>query len=293
VKKTILPLLFCLLISVSLLAEEKTLREKNEEATVVQAQLKPELDGTEITERLGQMINKDLIFKNHNGEEVTVGDYFDGTKPIVLQVAYATCDQLCTLVLNGGVEALAALNLQPGEDYQILTFSIDHEENTATAYSRRKNYIELFKTRDTIHGPRQIDESAWVFHTGSKEDNRLLADSVGFGYRYDETAVTNQYLHQAVTIILSPEGKITRYHYGVIYSPSDMKLSLIEAGQGKVGTTVERILLWCYSYDPKLGGYTPSVLKLMMAGGVLTLIGVFSVMFVLWRKELRMVKVAQ
>jgi protein SCO1/2 len=236
----------------------------------------------DLVEKLGNQLPLDIVFYNHRGERVELGRYFDGKRPVVLNLVYYNCPSICNEILNSLSDTMRALsagdNWKIGRDYRVLTVSIDPRESYGLAYRKRTSYIEYYG--------EAVAHDAWTFFTGNSEDINLLADAVGFKFYYHEDL--GQYVHSAATILLSPEGQITRYLPGTYVSPMNLKFALVESGQGKVGSSFDRALLrWCYSYDPKEGGYSLRARQVMTAGGAMTLIVVGTFMFVLWRKEVR------
>ena len=235
----------------------------------------PELRGIDIEEHLGEYVSPDLWFINSKGERKQLGDYFNQGKPIFLMLAYYECPMLCTLVLNAAANGARQVKLFPGKDYEMLTISIDPEETPKLALDKQYRYNEnLGKSNST---------DAWKFHVGEEEQIKKLANQLGFKYYYDEKR--DEYAHPAVAFILTEEGKIARYLYGIDFKPHDLRLGLLEASEGKIGSTIDRIILYCFHYDPEAKGYVIFAANVMKAGGALTLI-ILSIFFVsLWTKE--------
>lgn len=237
---------------------------------------KPEiLEAVKVTERLGEFLPPDLTFTDHTGRQVRLGDYLQGDKPILLNLVYYRCPMLCTLVLNGVVEGMQGLPWRAGDRYRALTFSIDPRETVEHSREVRPGYIKMYGT--------DVSDGDWVFHTGTEEEIRALADAVGFGYRFD--AARNDYAHAAVTILLSPRGRVVRYLYGISTSPENLKLGLLEASEGRIGNPFERALLYCYEYNNESRGYTMIAMNVMKLGGGLTVLILGGVLAVLWRRE--------
>jgi len=249
--------------------------------TTVQAQVvleKPQaLQGIDVVERLGEMIPETLTFQDETGKTVKLGDYLHQGKPLILVMAYYRCPMLCNLVLNGVCESAKGLDLSLGKDYNILTVSIDSRETWELAAARKTRYKEAF-------GKSGV-EQGWVFLADPSGNAKVLAEAIGFKYFYDKKR--DEYAHPAVIVLLSPEGKITRYIYGISYKQFDLKLSLIEASQGKVGTTIDRLILSCFHYDPKAGSYVPMAMNIMRLGGVITLVVLIAILGSLWMRESR------
>jgi len=233
-----------------------------------------QLDGVNVTEHLDAPLPLDLRFLDDHGKPVRLGKYFDGKRPVVLSLNYATCPMLCGLQLNGMVDALAGVNLEPGRDYEIVCVSIDPLETPLQARSAKQSYVRSFG-RGT--------ELGWSFLTGKAADIRLLADAVGFEYRY--LPERREYAHAAVFMIATPDGRLSRYLYGVRFEPKTVQLSLVEAAEGRIGTTLDRILLFCFHYDAMAGSYAPTAVGLMKVGGAVTVLGVLAFLIPWrWRK---------
>ena len=234
-----------------------------------------QLKGIDVEEHLGASLPKDLEFTNEYGKAVKLGDYLDGKRPVLLTLAYYRCPMLCGLMLNGVCNSAKALDLVPAKDYQILTVSIDPRETAELAMAKKTRYIEQF-------GKSGI-EQGWSFLVGSGENTKALADAVGFKYFYD--AARDEYAHPAVSYLIAPDGKIVRYLYGMDYKRFDLKMGLIEASQGKVGTTIDRIILSCFHYDAKEGSYVLFAQNLMRLGGFLIMVVLAAVVWRLFAQE--------
>jgi protein SCO1/2 len=222
------------------------------------------MQGVEITEKLEHFLPLDLTFTNDEGQPVVLRDYFDGERPVVLVFNYYRCPMLCGLVLNGVSDAVKAMDWTPGEQYQIVTLSFDPAETPLLAKKKKSNYIEDLGRPEAAKG--------WHFLVGEQEPISELTAAAGFGYRWVEEQ--KQFAHAAAIIVVTPEGKISRYIYGIKYDPDTLRLSLVEASQGKVGSTVDRFLLTCFHYDPKTGTYLfgLDVMTLMRLAGVVTVL---------------------
>jgi protein SCO1/2 len=192
-------------------------------------------------------------------------------------MAYYTCPMLCTLVLNGVATGLHNLDLEPGKDFQVLTISIDTSETVELAKAKKENLL-------TVLGKAGGD-SGWRFFVGEESQIRSLADTLGFHYYYDKKL--KQFAHPAVVMVLTPDGRISRYLYGVEFKKQDLKLALMEASEGKLGTTIDRIILYCYHYNPDAKGYVLFAANLMKLGGVLTIIFIGLMLFIFWRREIK------
>jgi protein SCO1/2 len=244
------------------------------QAQVVQDSL-PELRKIDVIEHLGEYVPLDLTFTNDAGEKVKLGDYFHQGKPVVLVLAYYTCPMLCTMVLNGVSDAVKTLDWLPGKEFQMLTISIDPSETSELAAGKKARYLDNL-------GKNGI-ENGWRFFVGAESQSKALADAVGFKYYYDTDQ--KMYAHPAVVTILTEEGKISRYLYGLEFKPQDLRLALLEASQGKIGNTIDRIILYCYHYDPSAKGYVAIAGNIMRIGGALTLIVLAVIIGTLWGRE--------
>lgn len=228
-----------------------------------------------IQENLGEYIPPDIALVNSSGDTVRMEELFEQGKPILLNPGYYECPQLCSLIRTGVFEAVRELNWNPGEDYTIVSFSFDSTETTRLADSVKKHYIKRFERKEAKDG--------WHFMTGSGEQVRRLTESVGFGFKYDDR--NDQIAHQSAIIFASPEGKITRYLYGIQYKTLDVKNALYKAADGKIGNTVERIVLSCYQYNPDEESYVPMAFRIMKLGGIATAIILGGVLSIFWYRE--------
>jgi len=234
-----------------------------------------ELKSIDVIEHSGDKIPFDLHFINDKGDSVMIGDYFNQGKPVVLILAYYECPMLCTLVLNGMSEGVRKLGWTPGDKFQLVTVSIDPRETWELAAGKKKTYLA------DLNMPAAAD--GWAFLAGAESQSKALAEALGFKYYYDEK--NNQYAHPAVAFILTSDGRISRYLYGIEFKPRDLKLALLEASEGKVGSTLDRIILYCYHYDPKSGGYVAFASNIMKLGGGFTLTLLILFFFIMWRFE--------
>ncbi len=234
------------------------------------------LDSIEITERIGDQVPLRLPFTSSVGSETRLAEFFGGDQPVVLVLAYYRCPMLCNLVISGVVKALGGTGLTLGRDYRAVTVSIDPSETFELAASRKAGHLQALGV--------PTDDPSWAFMVGSEEQIRALAKSVGFGYAYDDD--TKQYAHAAVVLVLTPRGTVSRYLYGVEFPPRDMKLALVEAADGKVGTSLDRILLRCFKYDAALRKYDIYVWGILKGGALLVFGMLATLLAVLWRREL-------
>ena len=230
-------------------------------------------------QKLNAQLPLDLEFRNENGEAVKLGDYF-GKKPVVLSLVYYECPMLCTQVLNGMVSAFRVLSFKPGQEFDVITVSFDPREKPPLAAAKKKTYIGYLP-----EAKRGSAENGWHFLTGDPESIKRLTETVGFRYHFDET--TNQFAHASAIMVATPQGKLARYLYGIEYAPKDLRLSLIEASENKIGSPVDQLLLYCYHYDPATGKYGAVVMNMVRVGGIATLIMMIAGFFVLRRRAAR------
>lgn len=235
------------------------------------------LESIEITEKVGESLPSDLHFTDSSGREVRLKELFQRDRPVILILAYYQCPMLCNLVLSGTVTAIKGSGLKLGRDFLALTVSIDPSETSPLAAERKAGYLQALG--------EATSDPAWTFATGGEDQIRALANGVGFGYSYDED--TKQYAHAAVIFVLTPAGKISRYLYGIEYAPRDLKLALVEAAEGKVGTSLDRILLSCFKYDPALRRYGFYVWGILKGGALVVFAMLSALLAVLWRRELK------
>jgi len=231
--------------------------------------LPPALQKVGIDQRLNEQLPLDAIFKDESGNEVRLGQYF-GKKPVILNLVYYACPMLCNQVLNGMVGALKAVSFKPGEDFDVVTISFDARETPALAAAKKKTYVDYFP-----EAKRATIASGWHFLTGDEANIRRVTDTVGFHYNFD--ASTNQFAHASGIFVLTPEGKLARYFYGIEYSPKDLRLGLVEASANKIGSRVDQLLLYCYHYAPATGKYGAVVMNMVRVGGIVTVLGMAGV----------------
>jgi len=236
-----------------------------------------ELKGVGITEHPGARLPLDLEFTADDGKPVLLSRYFSGGRPVILTLNYYRCPMLCGLLLNGVVEGLKELSWSPGKEFEVVTVSIDPQETATLARLKKEGYI-------TELG-RPGAASGWHFLTGREANIKKLADAVGFGYRYDTER--QQYAHPAGIFLVTPDGRMARYLYGVVFEPRTLKLALTEAGEGKVGNAGDQILLYCYHYDANAGRYVIAATNIMRLGGVTTALVVGLWLFSAWRRGAR------
>jgi protein SCO1/2 len=232
-------------------------------------------------QRLGEVVPADLELRDESGRSVRLGDYF-GKKPLVLSLVYYECPMLCTLALNGLSSALGVLSFDVGKEFEVLTVSFDPKEGPELAVKKKAAYVGRYK--------REGAERGWHFLTGDAAQLERLTKAVGFRYAWDEA--TKQWAHPAGVVTLTPDGRIAHYLFGVEYAPKDLRLSLVEASEGKIGSPVDQVLLYCYQYDPQTGSYGAVIMRIVRLAGVATLAALGTFIFVMLRRDRRTARAA-
>jgi protein SCO1/2 len=238
--------------------------------------LPPALREVAIDQKLNNQIPLDLKFTDENGEEVTLGKYFKD-KPVIITPVYYDCPMLCNQTLNGLLKAMRVLRFEVGEKFEVVTVSFDPTESAPLAAAKKANYVEQLGKEGARTG--------WHFLTGTQENIKPLMDALGFIYTYDEKR--GEYAHAAGIMVLTPQGRVSRYFYGVEFSPKDLRLGLVEASEGKIGSPVDQLLLFCYMYDPLTGKYGAVVMRMVQLGGLVTVLCLGTFMFVMFRRDFR------
>ncbi|MCS6874044.1 MAG: SCO family protein [Pyrinomonadaceae bacterium] len=229
-----------------------------------------------IEQKLGNQLPLNVEFKNEDGQIVELGNYFGKGRPVILALVYYECPMLCNEVLNGLTGALKGISLDAGKDFDVLAISFDARENDIPELAKNKKAAYLRRYE------RTGAENGWHFLTGTQKSIDAVTEAVGFQYRWDEK--TNQFAHVGGVIVLTPEARVSKYFYGIEYSPLDLKLALIEASEEKIGSLTDRLLLYCYHYDPAAGTYGFAILRVIRVAGVLTLVGLAGMFIYFWRK---------
>ncbi len=242
-----------------------------------------ELDGVGVKERLGGQLSLDSIelIDSASGQKRNLRSYFSSGKPVLLNLAYYECPMLCTLVLNGLNEGMKRMVWSLGKEFEVLTVSIDPNDTPDLAEAKKEVYL-----KDYLREGRRdaaIARSGWSFATATEVQVRKLADELGFEYKYDP--IQKQYAHPAVTFVLTPGGVVSRNLYGITYEPKNLKLALLEASRGKVGNVFDRLLMFCYHYEPLARGYSLQAMKVMQLGamGIIALLGGYLGVF--WARQ--------
>jgi len=238
----------------------------------------PELVGVDIVEHLGGQVPLGATFLDAEGHAVRLGDYFDGKRPTLLVFAYHTCPMLCSLVLDATVRSLNDVGWTVGREFDVVSISIDPKDTPETATRKRSQVVGAYLRA-------KGSPAGWHFLVGDETNIRQVTDAIGFKYNYD--ARQRQYAHPAAIYLLTPDGRIARYLYGIEYPPSDVRLGLLEATEGRSISTTERLLLYCYHYDPQGKHYAIVAMNVMRLGGVLTIVGMGALLGVMLVREKR------
>lgn len=234
------------------------------------------LTKVQFEQKLNAQVPLGLVFRDESGRTLPLAAYF-GNKPVVLSLVYYECPMLCTLALNGQLRLYRGLDFNIGDQFEVVTVSINPLETPTLAAAKKASYLDRYR--------RKGAEFGWHFLTGTETSIRALADAVGFHYEYD--AASKQYAHATGLMVLTPQGRIAAYQYGVEYSPADLRLALIGASAETIGSPVERMLLYCFHYDPATGKYGMAVMNLVRAGAVATFIALFAFVLLASRRRTR------
>jgi protein SCO1/2 len=231
-----------------------------------------------IEQKLNGQLPLDAEFKNETGAVVKLGDYFGKDRPVVLALVYYECPMLCSEVLNGLTGSLKGISFDAGKEFDVVAISFDARENDKSELAKNKKASYLKR-----YGRGNGSENGWHFLTGSQSEIDKVTQAVGFNYKYDEA--TDQFAHAGGVMIITPEGKISRYLYGIDYAPKDLKFALMESAEGKIGNAVEQLYLYCFHYNPATGRYGLEILSVMRLMAVATVLGLVGMLFVFWRRE--------
>jgi len=229
-----------------------------------------------IDQKLNAQAPLETMLQDEDSRAVRLGQYFHG-KPVILALVYYACPMLCNLELNGLKDAMEKMSLDVSSDYEVVTISFDERENPPLAKNKKANYLKEYNRPGAADG--------WHFLTGNAVAVRKVADSVGFHYAWD--SMTNQFVHATGIMVLTPQGKVSKYFYGIKYDPRDLRLGLVEASSEKIGTPVDKILLYCYHYDPATGKYGPVVMNIVRLSAAATVFTLGAFMFIWLRRDRR------
>jgi len=248
--------------------------EMMEPGSVATARL-PQLENVSFKQKLNTQLPLDAHFRDENGRDVTLGQYFGGTRPVVLAFVYYSCPMLCTQIMNGVSRAIKVLPFTPGTDFDVVFISFDPRDKPETASAKKTALMNYWSM--------QNQSGAWHLLTGEEPQIKRVTSAAGFFYMWDERS--QQYAHLSGVLVLTPDGRLSRYFYGVEYSPKELRLALVESGKGHVGSIVDELLLYCYHYDPSQGRYGVIIMNLVRFGGVLTLLALAGSIYFMRRQE--------
>ena len=289
-----------LVLAVSLSAQYRMPKLGNQGS--LPANVRPaQLVGVGVEEHLGAQVDPNLLFTGEDGYPVALNQYLNKGRPVILNLVYYNCPMLCTLLLNGQTEAMRSIPWTPGKEYDVVTISIDPRESFADARKKKAVYLASYDRpapgwhflSDHLMSDHEAPAGTVDAADGETKSNaKRLAAQVGFNYRYDPSI--EQYAHPAAIMILTPEGKVARYLYGLRFSPRDLRFALAEASEGRSTMALEKVLLFCYHYDPKAKGYVLFAQNLMRAGGIVTLVVLLTFLRFMFRAErLRTARIAK
>jgi protein SCO1 len=231
-----------------------------------------QLENVGIDQELNHQVPLDLVFHDETGKDVRLGDYF-GTKPVILSLIYFNCPQLCPMVENGLMESLRQLRFSIGDQFNVLTVSFDPKDSPAEAFAKRAVYVSMYNRKGAAAG--------WHFLTGDQASISALAQAVGFHYKYDPQ--TGMYSHATAIMVLTPQGKIARYFYGIRYPSGQVRLALVQASHGEIGSPVDAVLLFCSHYNPATGKYSLIISRVLFIGALVTVILLGGLLLFLFR----------
>jgi protein SCO1/2 len=243
----------------------------------LQTQLPAALQGVGIDQKLEQQVPLDLTFRDEAGRDVPLSSFFHSQKPVILAPVYYRCPMLCTQILSGLESALRVVSLNPGRDFEVVAVSFDPKDTSEIAAAKKQMYLKRYNRPNTANG--------WHFLTADEKDSKALMDAIGYHYKYNPK--TDQYAHASGIMIVTPDGRLSKYYYGVEYSPRDLRLGLVEASQNKIGNPVDQLLLFCFHYDPATGKYGAVAMNMLRFGGAgFVLIG-GTFLLIVFRKDFR------
>ena len=234
----------------------------------------PGLKDVGIEQRLNEQVPPDLVFRDETGKSVKLGDYF-GSKPLILNLVYYKCPMLCSEVLSGLTTAMRGMKFSVGKDFDVLTISFDPRETPQDATASKAQYLKRYGRAGAAAG--------WHFLTGPQESITALTKAAGFQYHFDEK--TGQFAHSTAIMVLTPQGKIAQYYYGVEFPPSDLRLAMVQASHNKIGTLTDQILLYCYHYDVTAGKYNLAIFGVLRLAGIATIVLLGGFMIMMFRRD--------
>lgn len=242
----------------------------------VSSGLPPVLKTVGIDQNLNGQLPFDAEFKDENGNAVKLGNYFGKGRPVILALVYYECPMLCNEVLNGLTGSLKGMSFDAGKDFDVIAISFDARENDKPELAKNKKASYLARYE------RENAENGWHFLTGTQSEIDKVTKAVGFNYQFDEA--TNQFAHAGGITLITPDGKISKYFYGIDYAPKDLKLGLMEASEGKIGNPAEKLYLYCFHYDPATGKYGLAILKVLRLMAIATILGLGGMIFIFWKR---------
>ena len=266
---------FAVLLAVMLLAASAAAQMNNGIMAPPANTRPPRLENVGIEQHLDTQVPPDLTFRDETGKTVKLGDY-SGHKPLILNLVYYNCTMLCGEALAGLSSAMRLVKFDVGNEFDVVTVSFDPRETPGMAAAKKKDYVKRYGRANAAAG--------WHFLTGQPDSINALTKAVGFQYQYDPK--TNQYAHATAIMVLTPQGRISRYFYGVDFPPKDLRMGLVEASQGKIGNAVDAVLLYCYHYNPETGKYGAMVANILRLAAAATILIMGSFLFILWRLDL-------
>jgi protein SCO1/2 len=267
--------IFAILFSIALLAASAGAQINSGVMSPPANTRPPRLENVGIEQHLDAQVPPDLSFRDDTGKTVKLGDYF-GHKPLILNLVYYNCTMLCGEALAGLASAMRLVKFDVGNQFDVVTVSFDPRETPEMAAAKKIDYVGRYGRANAAAG--------WHFLTGQAESIDALTKVVGFQYKYDPKS--NQYAHATAIMVLTPQGRISRYFYGVDFPPKDLRMGLVEASQGKIGNAVDAVLLYCYHYDPETGKYGAMVANILRLAAAATILFIGGLMFILWRLDL-------
>jgi len=238
-------------------------------------ELPKEFENVGVDEHLGGQLDLSLPFVSDEGEQVTLGKYFNGSKPVLMAMVYYTCPSLCNHHLNALNDTMKKLKWTAGQEFEVVAVSMNHREGPDVAAAKKVNYVKNYGRPESING--------WHFLTGTEENINKLADQLGFKFKWIEDQ--QQYAHAAVAYVVTPGGKLSRYLYGLAVDDETLRLSLIEASNGKIGTVVDHLILYCLQFDPGKNKFTLYAWNVMRLGGGLVLVVMALILVPIWMRE--------
>lgn len=251
-------------------------RQKGDDAGPPPDVLPVALEEVRVDEQLGAQVPLDAVLRDHEGRPVRLGSLFGDGKPVVMALVYYDCPMLCGLIQSGMARAMRENGLTPGQDFRAVSISFAPEETPAQARERRRGYLQSMGLSEA--------SDAWSFWVDEGGAARRIADAVGFHYKKDE--VSGEWAHLAAIFVLSPDGRVSRYLYGIDFPPKDFRLSLVEAAGGRVGTSFDKLVLTCYRYDPASRKYQPFAMGFLRAGGALVALALAGLIAgLVWRER--------